>query len=226
MKTVADQLNIAIKNLTKMKSAALRELFHKVTGKEAPNNDRAFLIKTISSALTKRDGGKDGAAAEPDAKAKAPAKKPPAKSAAAPAMPKAPKAERPPRATDPRMPPVGTVLEKRDRHGAVRCEATVEDGGVRYKGQLYKSLSAAAMAAAKDLGGGGGAINGWTFFGITKPARAQRDPMIALDRAWERYRGNAEALVKTGITDDNRSQVRAAIKKHAAAIEALRENVA
>lgn len=39
-----------------------------------------------------------------------------------------------------------------DRHGSVRCECTVEDGGVRYAGKVYRSLSAAAMAAAKDLG--------------------------------------------------------------------------
>jgi hypothetical protein len=131
-----------------------------------------------------------------------------------------------PRAPDPRLPPAGTVLQKRDRHGAVRCECTVEEGGcIRYKGAVYSSLSGAAIAAAKDLGLGAAATNGWTFWGITKAGR-RTDPLVAFERAWERYRGNVEALVKTGITDDNRSQVRNAIKKHAAAIEALRDKVA
>ena len=57
-----------------------------------------------------------------------------------------------PTTPDPRLPAPGTVLEKRDRHGAVRCECTVEEGGIRYAGKVYRSLSSAAMAAAKDLG--------------------------------------------------------------------------
>jgi len=50
---------------------------------------------------------------------------------AAPAIPAAP---------DARLPPPGTLLQKLDRHGAVRCECTVEEGGIRYGGQLYRSL--------------------------------------------------------------------------------------
>jgi uncharacterized membrane protein len=57
-----------------------------------------------------------------------------------------------PHAPDARLPAPGTLLQKRDRHGAVRCECTVEADGIRYAGKIYKSLSAAAMAAAKDLG--------------------------------------------------------------------------
>ncbi len=231
--TVAQQIS----NLKKMKSAALREYFHNVTGKDAPNNDRAFLIKTITSALQKGAIAKDEAAiAKLEGVAKvAPALAPdqpkPGTKKAAPKKTetKAPKAAKPsaPRAIDPRLPPVGTVLKKVDRHGAPRCEAIVEDGGrIRYNGTVYSSLSAAAMAAAKDLGGGGGSVNGWAFWGIVKVARPQRDPLLALDRAWERYRGNVESLVKTGITDDNRSKVASAIKKHATAIEALRDKVA
>ncbi len=48
----------------------------------------------------------------------------------------------------------------------------------------------------------------------------------ALDRAWERYHGNVEALVKEGVTEENRSKVVAAIRKHAQVIENLREKVA
>ena len=131
-----------------------------------------------------------------------------------------------PRTPDPRLPPPGTVLQKKDRHGAVRCECTVEEGGIRYAGKVYRSLSSAAMAAAKDLGLTNKTQNGWIFWGLTKPPRRPSDPLVALDRAWERYHGNVEALVKEGVTDENRSKVVAAIRKHAQVIESLREKVA
>ncbi len=138
----------------------------------------------------------------------------------APATPAAP------RTPDPRLPAPGTVLQKKDRHGAVRCECTIEEGGVRYAGNVYRSLSAAAMAAAKDLGLNNKTQNGFTFWGLSKPPRRPGDPLVALERAWERYHGNVEALVKGGVTDDNRSKVLAAIKKQVETIEALREKVA
>ncbi len=131
-----------------------------------------------------------------------------------------------PTTPDPRLPAPGTVLQKRDRHAAVRCECTVEEGGIRYAGKVYRSLSSAAMAAAKDLGLTNKTQNGFTFWGLTKPPRRPSDPLAALDRAWERYHGNVEALVKEGVTDENRSKVVAAIRKHAEVIESLREKVA
>lgn len=174
---------------------------------------------------------------EPKAKAKnarADLKKPaeakkevpaPAAEMAAPAN-SAPVTPAAPATPDPRLPVPGTVLQKKDRHGAVRCECTVEDGGIRYAGKVYRSLSAAAMAAAKDLGLNNKTQNGFTFWGLSKPPRRPSDPLVALDRAWERYHGNVEALVKAGVTDDNRSKVLAAIKKQVETIEALREKVA
>ena len=138
----------------------------------------------------------------------------------APTMPVAPPTP------DARLPAAGTVLQKRDRHGAVRCECTIEESGIRYAGKVYRSLSAAAMAAAKDLGLTNTTQNGFTFWGLSKPPRRPGDPLVALDRAWERYHGNVEALVKDGVTDENRSKVVAAIRKHAQVIESLREKVA
>src|SRR5580698_3428978 len=73
-----------------------------------------------------------------------------------------------PAALDPRLPAPGTVLRKLDRHGAVRCECTIEEGGIRYAGTLFRSISAAAMAAAKDLGLANRTQNGYAFFGLTK----------------------------------------------------------
>jgi hypothetical protein len=117
------------------------------------------------------------------------------------------------------------VIEKRDRHGALRCKCTVEEGGTRYARNTYRSLSAAAKAAAKDLGLKNKTQNGFTFWGLSKPPRPPSDPPEALDRAWQRYHGNVSAVVKAGVTDENRTQVAAVIRKHAQAIEGLREQV-
>ncbi len=65
-----------------------------------------------------------------------------------------------------------------------------------------------------------------TFWGLSRPPRALRDPLAALERAWERYQGNVTALVKEGVTDENRAKVLTTIKKHVQTIESLREKVA
>ena len=124
-------------------------------------------------------------------------------------------------APDPRLPAIGTTIEKRDCHGAVRCKCTVEEGGIRYGGKAYTALSGAAMAAAKDLGLKNKTQNGYIFWGLSKPPRPASDPVQGLERAWERYRDRVEALVKEGVTEENRSRVAASIGKHAQLIEKL-----
>ena len=124
-------------------------------------------------------------------------------------------------APDPRLPAQGTTIEKHDRHGAVRCKCTVEEGGVRYAGRVYTSLSGAAMAAAKDLDLKNKTQNGYIFWGLIKPPRPASDPLVALERAWERYRDRVETLVKEGVTEENRGKVAAALGKHAHLIEKL-----
>ncbi len=131
-----------------------------------------------------------------------------------------------PHTPDPRLPAPGTLLQKRDRHGAVRCECTIEEGGIRHGGKVYRSLSSAAMAAAKDLGLNNKTQNGFTFWGLSKPPRRPSDPIETLERAWDRYHDNVAALVKDGVTDENRSKVLTTIKKHVQAIESLRQQVA
>ncbi|HZU81281.1 MAG TPA: hypothetical protein VE987_00110 [Polyangiaceae bacterium] len=44
------------------------------------------------------------------------------------------------------------MIIKKDRHGAERARCTVVESGIEYGGTTYKSISSAAMAAAKDLG--------------------------------------------------------------------------
>lgn len=128
------------------------------------------------------------------------------------------------RVRDPRLPPPGTIIEKRDRHGAVRCKCTVEADGVRYGGKLYRSISAAALAAARDLGQQNRTFNGFTWWGLSKPPRRGAEPIEALGRAWDRYRERAASVV-AAVTDENREQVRGAIEKHAEAIKDLRRKV-
>lgn len=130
-----------------------------------------------------------------------------------------------PRERDPRLPPPGTVIEKRDRQGNVRCTCTVEEGGIRYKGTLYKSLSGAALAAAKDLGLTNRSANGWVFWGITKVERPAGDPLATLARAWERYRERAASVV-AAVKDDDRARVRELFGEHAEALKELRGRLA
>lgn len=129
------------------------------------------------------------------------------------------------RVRDPRLPPSGTVIEKRDRAGNVRCKCTVEEDGIHYDGKVYRSLSGAAMAAARDLGKPTRSINGWVFWGITKVRRPAGNPLEALGRAWDRYRERATSVVGA-VTDENREQVRDTIEKHAESIAELRGRIA
>ena len=131
-----------------------------------------------------------------------------------------------PRARDPRLPAPGTVLQKKDRQGTARCECTVEADGVLYNGTSYRSLSSAAMAASKDLGLGGQAQNGFLFWGLVRQGPREKDPVVALEHAWERYRARAEGILKTGVTDENRAKVLSTVKKHVDALEAMRETAA
>ena len=127
---------------------------------------------------------------------------------------------------NPRLPPVGTTISKRDRHGAVRCECTIEEGGIRYAATLYPSISAAAMAAANDLGLKNKTQNGFTFWGLTKQPRAPSDPVEAVNSAWERFHGKASAILADGITDENRTKVAAALRRQVQGLERLCEQVA
>lgn len=120
------------------------------------------------------------------------------------------------RATDCRLPSVGTVVQKRDRHGIVRCECVVEAQGVRYGGNLYRSISAAALAAARDLGLRNRSQNGYVFWGLVKLRRPGSDPVEALDRAWARYLGCVEAVLAPEMAEAKRRVGRDAIARHVA----------
>jgi len=167
----------------------------------------------------KRKKAKSATKQAPKTERAAASKKP--ESAPETAVAPAPKSAASPRPRDPRLPPAGTVLQKKDRQGDVRCECTVEEDGICYAGKTYRSLSAAAMAASKDLGLGGRAQNGFLFWGLVKqPARAG-DPVAALAKAWARYRGRAQSLAAGSVTSEAREGLRAELKKHAEALADL-----
>ena len=109
-----------------------------------------------------------------------------------------------PQTPDPRMPAVGTVIQKRDRNGQVRCECQVVEGGVLYKSTTYKSLSAAALTASRDLGLNTKAVDGWAWWGLktrTTPA-VTKNALERLDRAWQKYRERADAVAKCATGDE------------------------
>jgi len=131
--------------------------------------------------------------------------------------PEAQKTPASPRTRDPRLPPVGTVIIKQDRHGAERARCTVVDAGIEYNGTTYKSLSAAAMAAAKDLNLGGTTQDGFAFWKLKKPAArpaAAKDPVDWLGKAWDRYRERAASSVKIAGADEDRVKVRDTLQQH------------
>ncbi len=135
--------------------------------------------------------------------------------------PEAAKASASTRERDPRLPPVGTVLRKVDRHGATRCEATVEADGFRYDGTLYKSLSGAAMVAAKDLGLGDTAQNGFVFWSLVKPAARALDPITALEHAWDRFHAKAAGLFASANDEALRAKLQAVVAGQAKKLEQL-----
>jgi hypothetical protein len=177
---------------------------------------------TKATTKAKAHGAKPAAAKTSDAPEKKAAPQPET-AKAAPA--KEPKPTKPAReqVRDPRLPEPGTVIQKRDRQGNVRCECTVEAEGVHYNGTVYRSLSAAAMAAAKDLSLGGKTQNGFTFWGLSKPPRKGVDPIAAIEKAWQRYRDRLHATISNGVSDENRERVHALVQQHSEVLVELRE---
>lgn len=133
-----------------------------------------------------------------------------------------PRKERPPREPDPRMPAVGTTIQKKDRGGNVRCECQVVEGGVLYNGTTYRSLSAAALASARDLGLATKTVDGWSWWGLkTRPVHAtKRNPVESLTKAFAKYRDRAEAIAKSAAADD-RANVEQVIQEQIGALQQI-----
>src|SRR5262249_13158682 len=66
-------------------------------------------------------------------------------------------------ARDPRLPSVGSILARRYKGQTV--EVIIENNGIRFDGQLYRSLSAAARAITESH------VNGFQFFRLGRWSR-------------------------------------------------------
>ena len=77
---------------------------------------------------------------------------------------------------------------------------------------MYRSLSAAAGAAAADLGIKG-AQNRYIFWGLSKPARAGEDPLARLQKSWDRYEACARTVIATAPAE-RKPDLFAAIERH------------
>jgi hypothetical protein len=136
-----------------------------------------------------------------------------------------PKAAAPSLPPDSRLPAVGTVIQKRDRHGEVRCECTVEKEGIRYVGTLYRSISSAALAAAGDLGLKNKTQNGFVFWGLKCVTKKDGDPLAALERTWGRYWNRCSAVASSRLGDEMRTSAANLLASHAEAIGKLADSL-
>jgi hypothetical protein len=151
-----------------------------VTGQTVKSNNRPYLVGKLAKALEAK-ALKAKAAAEAEQarnakKAKTARKAATAKNAKAERKAKAEKADKAERRTrtsprkagerDPRLPAVGTVLER--EHKGKKIRVTVLEDGFRYEGETYNSLSTIARVATGTI------WNGFTFFRIAPyPKRNQ-----------------------------------------------------
>jgi glucan-binding YG repeat protein len=161
----------------------LKAQIAEVTGQTVKSNNRPYLVGKLAKALeAKALKAKAAAEAEQARNAKkakttkAATTKNEKASKKAEKSAKAEKAEKAERRTrtsprkagerDPRLPAVGTVLER--EHKGKKIRVTVLDDGFRYEGETYNSLSTIARVATGTI------WNGFTFFRIAPyPKRNQ-----------------------------------------------------
>jgi hypothetical protein len=162
----------------------LKAQIAEVTGQTVKSNNRPYLVGKLAKALeAKALKAKAAAEAEQARNAKkakttrkaatAKNEKTAEKAAKKAKAEKADKAERRTRISprkagerDPRLPTVGTVLER--EHNGKKIRVTVLEDGFRYEGETYNSLSTVARVATGTI------WNGFTFFHLAPyPKRNQ-----------------------------------------------------
>lgn len=162
-------MNIAeqIKAVESLRGAALREKFREVTGLETRSNNRPYLIKRIVQALQAATEGVPQGPAAPAAiaPAEAAARSHP-RNTASPEEKPASQESSDKRTRDPRLPPVGTVLEREYQGKTLRVK--VLEDGFEFRGKTYRSLSAVAREAT------GTTWNGLLFFHLIPYARREK----------------------------------------------------
>lgn len=122
-----------------------------------------------------------------------------------------------------RLPPVGTVLVKKDRAGAERARCAVVEGGIEYDGEVYKSLSAAGLKAMADLGLAAKTCDGFAFWGLKKDERVAAAKPVdfeQIEKVWDRYRERIEAAAMA-TNADQRAKLGEMLGKHAEVIRQI-----
>jgi hypothetical protein len=169
-------------DITQIQTLTIKQLkaqIAEVTGQTVKSNNRPYLIGKLAKALEAKALKAKAAEAEQARnakKTKAARKATTAKSETTEKRTKAEKVEKAERRTrtsqrkagerDPRLPAVGTVLER--EHQGKKIRVTVLEDGFRYEGEIYNSLSTVARVATGTI------WNGFTFFHLAPyPKRNQ-----------------------------------------------------
>jgi hypothetical protein len=174
-------------DITQIQTLTIKQLkaqIAEVTGQTVKSNNRPYLVGKLAKALEAKALKAKAAEAEQARNAKktktarkaATAKSEKTEKATTAKSAKTEKAEKAERRTrtaqrkagerDPRLPAVGTVLER--EHQGKKIRVTVLEGGFRYEGETYHSLSTVARVATGTI------WNGFTFFHLAPyPKRNQ-----------------------------------------------------
>jgi hypothetical protein len=154
--------NINVAQLQTLTIKQLKAQIAEVTGQTVKSNNRPYLIGKLTKALEAKAAA-EAAQARTAKKTKSTRKAKTAKGEKAEKSAKEEKAERRTRTSprkagerDPRLPAVGTVLER--EHKGKKIRVTVLEDGFRYEGETYSSLSTIARVATGTI------WNGFTFF--------------------------------------------------------------
>ena len=168
-------------DLAQLQTLTIKQLktqIAELTGQTLKSNNRPYLIGKLTKALEAKaaaeaEQARNAKKAKSTRKAETKKSEKTAKAEKAEKSTKAEKAERRARTSprkagerDPRLPAVGTVLER--EHQGKKIRVTVLEDGFRYEGETYHSLSTVARVATGTI------WNGFTFFHLAPyPKRNQ-----------------------------------------------------
>jgi hypothetical protein len=168
-------------DLAQLQTLTIKQLkaqIAELTGQTLKSNNRPYLIGKLTKALEAKaaaeaEQARNTKKTKTTRKAATKKSEKTAKAEKAEKSTKAEKAERRTRTSprkagerDPRLPAVGTVLER--EHQGKKIRVTVLEDGFRYEGETYHSLSTVARVATGTI------WNGFTFFKIAPyPKRNQ-----------------------------------------------------
>jgi len=69
-------------------------------------------------------------------------------------------------------------------------------------------------------------MNGFTFWGVSKPSRAAADPLGGLERAWNKYQGRLEAALERAKAGEHKEPALTTLERHTRILQNLKDEVA